>query len=115
VDEATLREINRVKNEDDQLDESLRLAKQLAEEDAVEKKWFDDLKEANKPFECPICAADDIHEGYTSKAERCDHIVCRDCMINHIKSQIEAAHWPIFCPMCGPDQANRGSEQYSNL
>ncbi|CAG8564553.1 12076_t:CDS:2, partial [Acaulospora colombiana] len=26
----------------------------------------------------------------------------------HIKAQIEAAHWPIFCPMCGPDQANRG-------
>jgi hypothetical protein len=31
-------------------------------------------------------------------------------MLQHVKSQVEEAHWPIFCPMCPPQEEHRGSE-----
>ncbi|CAG8772390.1 764_t:CDS:2, partial [Acaulospora colombiana] len=56
VDEATLREINRLQAVDQEWEDSMRLAQQLEQEEEEQRKVLDSLKEVNKSFDCPICA-----------------------------------------------------------
>ncbi|KAG8830300.1 hypothetical protein FRC18_008305 [Serendipita sp. 400] len=89
-------------------DEASRLlAMAIAEEEENRLLEFQRLQEAYKTFDCPICG-DTFDHGDAAQAERCEHVVCRGCMLGHIKAQIEEAHWPIFCGMCTSDLANRG-------
>lgn len=88
---------------------SLAYARQLEAEELEATRALEDLKQANKSFECPVCV-EEYHESFLAKAERCDHVVCRECMLSHVKSQIEEMHWPIFCPMCPSSEDKRGGE-----
>lgn len=93
----------------EQEEKSLDLVRQLAAAEDEERAEFEALRHANQTFDCGICA-DTYHEGFKAQAEPCKHEVCRECMLQHVKSQVEETHWPIFCPMCPPQEEKRGSE-----
>jgi Zinc finger, C3HC4 type (RING finger) len=106
-DEEALREARRLQALMEEEERSLQYARQLAIEDDRAIKDFEALKEANRSFECPICA-EEYHEGFVIHVERCNHDVCRECVLNHVRTQVEEAHWPIFCPMCPGTLEKRG-------
>jgi hypothetical protein len=95
-------------------DASYRLAKQMEEEDQARIAEFEALQRVEKenaPFECPICA-ETYPRGNLVKIESCGQecAICRDCLLNHVKAQVEQARWPIFCPTCPSTAPRRGGE-----
>jgi hypothetical protein len=95
-------------------DASYRLAKQMEEEDQARIAEFEALQRVEKenaPFECPICA-ETYPRGNLVKIESCGQecAICRDCLLNHVKAQVEQARWPIFCPTCPNTAPKRGGE-----
>lgn len=110
-DEEAQQEILRLQALQEQEELSLRYAQQLAMEEEEEMKEFEALKEANKSFECPLCI-EEYHESFMVRVEPCDHVVCRDCVLQHVKAQVEETHWPIFCPMCPGTLERRGSKSF---
>jgi len=41
--------------------------------------------------------------GNVAKVDECGHEICRDCMKNHIKAELDHKRWPILCPLCRAD------------
>jgi hypothetical protein len=105
-DEEAFREAQRLRALEEE-ERSLQYARQLAMEEENEIMEFEALKEANKSFDCPICA-EEYHVGFIIRVDRCNHEVCRECVLNHVRTQVEEAHWPIFCPMCPGTLEKRG-------
>jgi hypothetical protein len=45
-------------------------------------------------------------EDYVTFLDPCRHKFCRNCIKNHIGSQLSERHFPILCPVC---KAERGT------
>jgi hypothetical protein len=91
---------------------SFRLAQQLEEQERTEVDAFKRLQQQelrNQPFDCSICT-DTYPVGDAVSMEQCKHALCRGCVLQHIKSQVTQARWPIFCPMCPNNNPRRGGE-----
>ncbi|KAG8823252.1 hypothetical protein FRC19_004312 [Serendipita sp. 401] len=86
----------------DQSDPSVILARQLEEQDRAEAAAFQKLQQAEQaslPFYCDLDA--DYHpQGDKVMIEQCQHEMCRGCLLKHIKTQVNDARWPIYCPLC---------------
>lgn len=97
-------------------DASWELARRLDAEERAQVAEFEVLQRAEKenaPFDCPICT-DTLPRGNLVKIESCAQAcaVCRECLLQHIKAQVEQARWPIFCPICPRDSPRRGGEYF---
>lgn len=91
---------------------SYDLARQLqAQEDATVREHRLLVQEAArvKLFECVICMESYPHD-YSAPVRSCGHVLCRDCMKEHVQSQVDQSVWPIRCPTCVAD-ASRTEEQ----
>ncbi|KAF9475831.1 hypothetical protein BDN70DRAFT_813399 [Pholiota conissans] len=49
-------------------------------------------------FECIICL--ETLEGHNLAHFACEHTFCRECLKNHIMSELDQHHYPIICPSC---------------
>ena len=86
---------------------SYELARQLqAQEEAVRQEHRRLLEEASRVqlFHCAICMEEQLMDFAVPNAS-CGHILCRECMKNHVQSQVGQSIWPIRCPMCVADHA----------
>ncbi|KAG8836281.1 Protein M3 [Serendipita sp. 399] len=93
----------------DQDDPSIILARQLEEQDRAEAAAFQQLQRTEhgtQPFYCDIDS--DWHPpGDKVMIEQCQHEMCRNCLLSHIKAQVSDARWPIYCPLCPPNGRGR--------
>jgi len=64
-------------------------------------------------FQCRVCFEDHSRE-FVAQIPGCDHCFCRDCILAHVVSQIDAHRYPIFCPLCSADRRNRNPVALSN-
>lgn len=95
-------------------DASFQLARQFEEEERAQIAAFEALQRVEKenaPFDCPICT-DPHPRGNLAKIDSCppECAICRGCLLQHIKAQVEQARWPIFCPTCPSNSPTRGGE-----
>ena len=86
---------------------SYELARQLqAQEEAVHQEHQRLVQEAArvKLFDCAVCI-EKYPEDYSAPIRSCGHVLCRECMKEHVKSQVNQALWPVRCPMCVADHS----------
>jgi len=91
---------------------SYDLARQLqAQEDATLREHRMLVQEAArvKLFDCVICI-EKYPEDYSAPVKSCGHVLCRNCMKEHVQSQVDQAVWPVRCPMCVADNSRRRTE-----
>lgn len=94
--------------EDEDLDKASRAQiRQMYMEEEEQIRQFELLQRQYKEFDCAVCA-ESFDEGALARAQGCDHVVCRECMLGQVKAQVEQRHWPVFCPGCAPDAVSRG-------
>ena len=52
-----------------------------------------------KPFKtCPICS-EDIARSLCFRKDQCGHLVCMDCLVQHLNVQINEGNTSIYCPV----------------
>ena len=86
---------------------SYDLARQLqAQEDAMFLEHRRLIREAARVevFDCVICM-ETYREDFSAPVRSCGHVLCRTCMREHVKSQVDQAIWPVPCPMCVADHS----------
>ncbi len=89
---------------------SYDLARRLqAEDDATRMEHQKLVQEAArvKVFDCVICM-DKFPEDYSAPVKGCGHVLCRNCMKEHVQSQVDQAVWPVRCPLCVADRSRTG-------
>ena len=57
-----------------------------------------------KMFNCVICMDSYIMD-FSARVRSCGHVLCRDCMKEHVQSQVAQSIWPIRCPTCVADHS----------
>ena len=57
-----------------------------------------------KMFNCVICMDSYIMD-FSAPIRSCGHVLCRDCMKEHVQSQVAQSIWPIRCPTCVADHS----------
>ena len=57
-----------------------------------------------KSFDCVICMDTYIMD-FSAPIRSCGHVLCRDCMKEHVQSQVSQSIWPIRCPTCVADHS----------
>lgn len=89
---------------------SYDLARRLqAEDEATRMEHQKLVREAArvKVFDCAICM-DKFPEDYSAPVRSCGHVLCRNCMKEHVQSQVDQAIWPVRCPLCVADKSRTG-------
>ena len=57
-----------------------------------------------KSFDCVVCMETYL-EDYSTPVRSCGHVFCRNCMKEHVQSQVDQAVWPVLCPLCVADRS----------
>ena len=86
---------------------SYEFARQLqAQEEAAIQEHRRLVQEASKVkmFNCVICMDSYIMD-FSARVRSCGHVLCRDCMKEHVQSQVAQSIWPIRCPTCVADHS----------
>ena len=86
---------------------SYDLARQLqAEDDATLREHQLLIQEATrfKSFDCVVCM-EKYPEDFSAPVRSCGHVLCRNCMKEHVLAQVDQAVWPVLCPLCVADRS----------
>ena len=86
---------------------SYDLARQLqAEDEATLREHQLLMQEAarSKSFDCVVCM-EKYPEDYSAPVRSCGHVLCRNCMKDHVQAQVDQAVWPVLCPLCVADRS----------
>lgn len=86
---------------------SLELARQLEEEERVNAELIASLSNQKK-FECGVCM-DEYPLDDVARVDGCEHQFCRDCFKSYIASQLSDGAFPILCPICKAEKAEKPS------
>ncbi|KDQ64237.1 hypothetical protein JAAARDRAFT_166285 [Jaapia argillacea MUCL 33604] len=89
---------NRSENPDSEY--AVRMQREYEREDLLLRQQQKFLRDAApKLFQCGICF-DQHPEGDVTRFDRCDHLFCRACTRQYVRSKLGDGRYPIFCPVC---------------
>jgi hypothetical protein len=86
---------------------SLELARQLEEEERANAELITSLSNQKK-FECGVCM-DEYPLDDVARVDGCEHHFCRGCFKAYIASQLNDGAFPILCPVCKAEKAEKPS------
>ncbi|KAG8874554.1 hypothetical protein FRB98_008354, partial [Tulasnella sp. 332] len=86
------------------------------EADVLRTQHFSLLSLDQKRFDCKICL-ETLPEDVVAGLEGCEHLFCRQCLSEYVKTSLKDVKFPIVCPVCvsssSPSNITNGSDANS--